>query len=60
MNHTENPPRRRGLVAAVIDVVVSIAERIDEKRLYQPSQQYHATLLYREDGTVRKVVFDRR
>ncbi len=56
----ENPPRTRGLVAAVIDIVVSIAERVDEMRLYQPSQQYRATLLYREDGTVRKVVFDRR
>jgi hypothetical protein len=54
----ENPSR--GLVSAVIDVVVAIAEKIDEMRLYQPSEQYNATLLYREDGTVSKVVFDRR
>ncbi len=54
----ENPSR--GLVSAVIDVVVAIAEKIDEMRLYQPSEHYNATLLYREDGTVNKVVFDRR
>jgi hypothetical protein len=54
----ENPSR--GLVSAAIDVVVSVAGKIDEMRLYRPSQQYDATLLYREDGAVSKVVFDRR
>ena len=54
----ENPSR--GLVSAAIDVVVAIVEKIDEMQLYQPSEQYNATLLYREDGTVSKVVFDRR
>lgn len=56
----ENSEQMRGLVSAVIDVIVSIFEKIDEIRLYQPSQQYNATLLYREDGSVKKVVFERR
>jgi hypothetical protein len=56
----ENPPKTRGIVSAVIDVVVAIAGKLDEMRLYQPSQQYDATLLYKEDGTVSKVVFQRR
>ncbi len=45
---------------AAIDIVVSILEKIDEVRLYQPSKYYNATLRYSEDETVRKVVFDRR
>jgi len=56
----ENPSKTRGLVSAVIDVIVSIVEKIDEIRLYEPSQQYNATLLYREDGSVKNVVFERR
>ena len=54
----ENPSR--GLVSAAIDIVVAIFEKIDEMRLYQPSEYYDATLLYSEDGTVSKVVFIRR
>lgn len=54
----ENPSR--GLITEAIDVMVSLVGRIDEYRLYRPSRDYDATLLYGEDGMVGKVVFDRR
>ena len=50
----------RGIVSAVIDVVVSIFNKVDEMETFGPSDHYHATLLYRDDGSVNKVVFDRR
>ncbi len=53
-------PRTRGLVSALIDVVVAIFVKLDEMRLYAPSENYNATLLYGEDGTVRTLVFERR
>ncbi len=53
-------PKTRGLISALIDVVVAIFVKLDEMRLYGPSENYDATLLYREDGMVNKVVFDRR
>ena len=56
----EEPVRTRGLISALIDVVVAIFERLDEIRLYSPSENYNATLLYRENGMVSKVVFERR
>ena len=56
----ENPPKTRGLAAIVINVVIALIEKMEERQLYQPSQQYHATLLYSDDGTVTKLVFDRR
>lgn len=54
----ENPSR--GLVSAAIDLVVTLVGKIDEIRLYRPAQDYDATLLYREDGTVTRILFDRR
>lgn len=54
----ENPSR--GIVSAVIDVVVAVFEMVDEATLYGPSEDYDATLLYREDGTVKRIVFERR
>lgn len=56
----EHPFRTRGIISAVIDVVVSIFEKIAEISLYQPSEHYDATLLYGIDGTVNKIVFVRR
>ena len=56
----EEQAGRRGLVAAVIDVVVSIFEKVDEMHMYAPSERYRATLLYRSDGTVKTVLFDHR
>lgn len=56
----EEAPRTRSLIAALLSVAVAVFEKIDEMRLYQPSHDYDATLLYRGDGTVNKVVFDRR
>ena len=56
----EESARTRGLISALIDVVVAIFERLDEIRLYSPSENYNATLLYRENGMVSKVVFERR
>ena len=53
-------PRTRGLIAALIDVVVAIFVKLDEIRLYSPSENYNATLLYSADGMVSKVVFERR
>ncbi|MDX1432154.1 MAG: hypothetical protein R3286_06860 [Gammaproteobacteria bacterium] len=54
----ENPSR--GLITEAIDVVVSLVGKIDEYRLYRPSRDYNATLLYGEDGMVGKVEFERR
>ena len=56
----EQPPRTRGLISALIEVIVAIFVKLDEMRLYSPSENYNATLLYREDGMVSKVVFERR
>ena len=56
----ENVPRTRGILSAVIDVVISLIDRIDDAILYHPSQNYDATLLYREDGTVSKIIFEKR
>lgn len=53
-------PKTRGLVSALIDVVVAIFVKLNEMRLYGPTENYDATLLYGEDGMVSKVVFDRR
>ena len=50
----------RGVFSAIIDVVVAIFEKVDEMALYSPSEKYNATLLYRPDGTVSKVVFEKR
>ena len=56
----EHELKMRGFVSAVIDVILSIVEKIDEMALYQPSEKYNATLLYRPDGSVSKVVFEKR
>lgn len=50
----------RGLFAVVIDVLVSVFVKLDEKLTFAPSDRYRATLLYRADGTVSKIVFNRR
>lgn len=56
----EETPRTRSLIAALITVAVAIFEKIEKMQLYEPSHDYDATLIYRPDGTVNKVVFDRR
>ena len=56
----EPETKTRGLVGAAIDVVVSFFERVDEHLTFAPSDQYSATLVYKTDGTVNKVVFARR
>lgn len=53
-------PKTRGLVSALIDIVVAIFVKLDEMRLYAPAESYDATLLYREDGMVKKLLFERR
>lgn len=52
--------KTRGLIGMIIDVVVSVFTKLDEVATFAPSNQYSATLLYRPDGTVRKMVFKRR
>ena len=52
--------KQRGIFMAAIDVVVSIFVRIDEALTFGPSERYGATLLYRQDGTVNKIVFKHR
>ena len=53
-------PKTRGLVSALIDIVVAIFVKLDEMRLYSPAEKYNAFLLYQEDGTVKKVLFEPR
>ena len=53
-------PKTRALVSALIAIVVAIFEKLDEMRLYAPAENYNATLLYHEDGTVKKVLFEPR
>jgi len=51
----------RGVLGALIDVIISIFSAIEEQALYGPADNYNATLLYRkETGMVEKVVFSHR
>ncbi|MFN0304850.1 MAG: hypothetical protein ACKVQU_31365 [Burkholderiales bacterium] len=52
--------KQRGVLSVVIDVVVSFFGKIDEALTFGPSERYGATLLYRQDGTVNKIVFRHR
>ena len=52
--------KQRGVLSVVIEVVVSFFGKIDEALTFGPSERYGATLLYRQDGTVNKIVFRHR
>ncbi len=52
--------RTRGVLSAAIDVVVSFFGQIADRITFAPSDQYSAKLVYKSDGTVRKLVFARR
>ena len=52
--------KQRGVMTALVDVVVSMFVKLDEIVTLAPSERYGATLLYRPDGTVNKIVFKHR
>lgn len=52
--------RQRGIFTAAIDVVFSFFERVGDKLTFAPADRYRATLVYASDGTVNRIVFNRR
>ncbi len=52
--------RHRGIFSVVVDVIVMFVGKLDEKTMFSPSEQYQAKLVYKEDGTVSRIVFNQR
>ncbi|MGE0315331.1 MAG: hypothetical protein AB7P21_27260 [Lautropia sp.] len=52
--------RTRGILSAAIDVVVSFVGHVGDYFTFAPSDRYSATLVYKPDGKVSRMVFVRR
>lgn len=52
--------RHRGIFSVVVDVIVMFVGKLDEKTMFSPSEQYQAKLVYKQDGTVSRIVFNQR
>lgn len=56
--------RTRGLFDGLFSMVFTAFEKMSEERLYAPSRQYNATLLYRKDANgdtvISKIIFTKK
>ncbi len=51
----------RGIISAIIDIIVALFDAAQESALYGPAENYNALLLYQKDtGQVETLVFNHR
>lgn len=52
--------RKRGILTDAVDLVVSFVGKIDDYFMFASSESYEARLIYETDGSVNKIVFEKR